>query len=106
MLSINSVVNTAKTTVLSRGRRPRASLKMRCHLSLRDTKQLTDERRSRRQRRGQNLLRNKPGRKQKSDSLRTKLHNTEVGRVMLSHDASLRKSEAARSRVAFSTSMN
>lgn len=42
----------------------------------------------------------------KSDSLRTKLHNTVVGRVMLSHDASLRKSEAARSRVAFSTSIN
>lgn len=83
---------------------------MRRHLSLYDTKQLTDERRSRRQ----------PGSRDvegktcsatneaetKSDSLRTKLHNTEVGRVMLSHDASLRKSEAARSRVAFSTSMN
>lgn len=40
------------------------------------------------------------------DSPRRKLHNTVVGRVMLSHDASLRKSEAASSRVAFSMSMN
>lgn len=40
------------------------------------------------------------------DSPRRKLHSTVVGRVMLSHDASLRKSEAASSRVAFSTSMN
>lgn len=41
-----------------------------------------------------------------SDSPRRKLHSTVVGRVMLSHDASLRKSEAASSRVAFSMSMN
>lgn len=42
----------------------------------------------------------------KKDSLRTKLQSTEVGRVRLSHDASLRKSEAASSNVAFSTNIN
>lgn len=41
-----------------------------------------------------------------NDSPRRKPHSTVVGRVMLSHDASLRKSEAASSRVAFSISMN
>lgn len=40
------------------------------------------------------------------DSPRRKLHSTVAGSVMLSQDASLRKSEAASSRVAFSTSMN
>ena len=50
-----------------------------------------------------NLLQNKD---RESDSPRRKLHSTVVGRVMLSHDASLRKSDAASSRVAFSTSMN
>lgn len=41
-----------------------------------------------------------------SDSPSKKLHSTVVGRVRLSHDASLRKSEAASSRVAFSMNMN
>lgn len=53
-----------------------------------------------------NLLENKWNMDRKSDSPRRKLHSTVVGRVMLSHDASLRKSEAASNRVAFSTSMN
>lgn len=45
------------------------------------------------------------GENPKSDSPSRKLLSTAMGRIMLSHDFSLRKSDAATSSVAFSSSM-